>query len=118
MPKVWVKSFATSLILNLSIALLSFCLTTKTHLHPIVFFPIRKMVSFYVSFFINALISSTIVVFRFGSPKASFQSCGIDVENKKDTNALCEGDESYKIKLDIRYLVQFWTPFPGYKKDH
>jgi hypothetical protein len=29
----------------------------------------------------------------------------VDVENKEDTKALYEGDESYKIKLDIRYLV-------------
>lgn len=32
---------------------------------------------------------------------------------KQDTKALYEGDESYKIKLDVRYLIQFWTPFLG-----
>jgi hypothetical protein len=61
-----------------------------------------------VSFFANTFISSTIDVFQFGSPKASFQACLTNVENKEHLKALNEEDKRViKIKLHIGYLIQF-----------
>jgi len=62
------------------------------------------VVGFHVSFFANTFISSTIDVFQFGSPKASFQACLTNVENKEHLKALNEEDKRV-IKNKITYRI-------------
>ena len=57
-----------------------------------------------MSFFANTFISSTIDVFQFGSPKASFQACLTKVENKEHLKALNEEDKIV-IKNKITYRI-------------
>lgn len=111
MPYVGVKSLATSLALYLSTGPSALCFTMNPHLYPTDFWVSNSQVPFYF----KAVVSSTIASFHLGIMRASFQPCGIDIEEREETNAQYEGDNrEYETKFPFVARSCYFSKFSSH----
>ena len=106
------KALGYQSTLYLSIEPSGLYLTVNTHVHPIVVFPLGKLIKSQVPFISRALISSMIASLYLRTTRASYVDFGIATEDMLVVKALKELDNLwYDTYLKIGCMVQDLVPF-------